>query len=271
MREDWGKGGGTLMSLALGAFVAYLITSRTTTPSPPAQVWPTWPYFFCGGMFLVGAMLYGSVNGKIPGLRRWAAMDVKVWPDPDQNRLRLIVTNNGRRAEFKADVISFTDQRGQMTGRAPWAVGRQAWPVPWEEGGSIAGKEILKHQGRTLDFAKVDHVAIEEDHHAGAPLGKPHWLFLSDPAPVLVTYMQPLDHLDKIRFLARIRITRVEPGGKADATVAVGLEGFDVICEVLDPWLIRTVKAARRAMLLWLMRIAARFLTWRHRRQHPPN
>jgi hypothetical protein len=47
------------MSLGAGAALAYLIASKAVGQSAARQTWPTWPYWLCLVMLLVGAALYG--------------------------------------------------------------------------------------------------------------------------------------------------------------------------------------------------------------------
>lgn len=57
MREQVGKLGGGLMTLGVGAALAYLITSRATGKPGPHLIWPVWPYYLCGAMFAVGLVV----------------------------------------------------------------------------------------------------------------------------------------------------------------------------------------------------------------------
>lgn len=66
MRDHLGKLGGGLMTLGAGGALAYLITSHAVGQPSAPLTWPVWPYYLCGAMFAVGAVVYGAVHGMLP-------------------------------------------------------------------------------------------------------------------------------------------------------------------------------------------------------------
>jgi hypothetical protein len=66
VRDHLGKLGGGLVSLGAAGALGYLITSHAVGQPSPHLTWPVWPYYLCGAMFAVGALLYGGVHGMLP-------------------------------------------------------------------------------------------------------------------------------------------------------------------------------------------------------------
>ncbi len=58
------------MSLGIGGALAYLITSHAVGQPSAPLTWPAWPYWLCGGMILVGALILAGVQGWIGWLYR---------------------------------------------------------------------------------------------------------------------------------------------------------------------------------------------------------
>lgn len=65
------------MILGAGAALAYLITSQARGQPSPHLTWPVWPYYLCGVMFAVGAVVYGGDHGMLPR-QRYGALKRRV-------------------------------------------------------------------------------------------------------------------------------------------------------------------------------------------------
>jgi hypothetical protein len=63
-REQPGKPGGALMLLSAGAALTYFIFTAAQGEPSAHLSYPLWPYYFCAGIFTIGALLYGRA-------RRW--------------------------------------------------------------------------------------------------------------------------------------------------------------------------------------------------------
>ena len=70
IRDYLGRLGGAFMSLGAGGALAYLITSHAVGQPSAPLTWPAWPYWLCGGMFVVGALMLAGVQGWIGWLYR---------------------------------------------------------------------------------------------------------------------------------------------------------------------------------------------------------
>lgn len=116
---------------------------------------------------------------------------MSIVPEADGNRLRLLVRNRVARGMFKAEVTSVLDPDGRP------APGRQSWPIPWLDDGSVSPADLSQAEGRTLDFAWF------EAGEGGWP-DLASWRFPSLPEPVTVMYRPVHDkkELAGQRFLA---------------------------------------------------------------------
>jgi hypothetical protein len=101
---------------------------------------------------------------------------------------------------FTVQVTSILDPDGRP------APGRQSWPVPWLEDGSVAPADLPQSAGRTLDFAWFDADEGHWPHRAS-------WRFPSLPEPAVVMYKPAPDkeELAAQRFVVTVRIIRTEP------------------------------------------------------------
>jgi hypothetical protein len=111
-------------------------------------------------------------------------------------------------------------------------MGPQHWPIPWLEDNSTDPKRILTGQTRMLDFARYDVSAVMAELGTGHG-GANHWWFSSVPSPIRATYYTLRDQqdLEKQRFLVTVRIMDASSGNYTDRQLALGVRGFELICE----------------------------------------
>jgi hypothetical protein len=67
VRDILGRIGGSVMAAAFASAVGWLITSEAPSHTSPP---PTWPYWLCGGMFVVGALMFAGARGWLGWLSR---------------------------------------------------------------------------------------------------------------------------------------------------------------------------------------------------------
>ena len=228
VRDILGRIGGGLMAVAFASALGWLIASEAPSHSFPP---PTWPYWLCGGMFVAGALIFAGARGWLSQL----VSTVKkppvgvsfVDPQIDGGRLSLVVVNTGRPAEFKAQVLSFTDEHGrQLTSKTPWT-------IPWSEPGAPATRQIAQRERGILDFARFDWPALNKAIQTTKWGNDYHWFFGSTGGPVEIAY-SPVESWAKIhdlRFTAKVRMIRVEPPAHDDTTFEIGYDGNEIVCE----------------------------------------
>jgi hypothetical protein len=152
-----------------------------------------------------------------------APVNVSVVHKVDGDRLRLVVTNEGPRGEFTAEVISVLDPD-----RTP--VEAQSWTVPWVGDGSAVPADLLHSGSRTLDFARFVPDEGQWPHRA-------FWEFFSLPGPgrIAVMYKPVADkrELAPARFVVTVRIMRSDPSpDHADRQFAIGVtSNAGLVCE----------------------------------------
>ena len=175
--DPLGRMGGGLMAAAFASAVGWLIASEGPSHAcPPA----TWPYWLCGGIFAVGALMFAGAQGWLNGLFRHlhygtshSAGVTFVNPRIDDERLSLVVVNTGVPAEFKAQVLDFTDERGRrLRSKTPWT-------VPWDEPGASPILRIVTRERGVLDFARFDWAALDEAIETTKWGNAYHWFFSS--------------------------------------------------------------------------------------------
>jgi len=159
VRDQLGKVGGALMSLAAAAALGYLITSRAVgEPSPPLK-WPVWPYYLCGAMFVVGGLLYATARGKLPGFRR-PALTVKIMGDSQFENWKHIALIAALHVQVKNTtdkpvLVSGYAYTSDSGGDAPWdsqVTGDQAMSVKRE----IYRRDEMQQYGQPLrHFARI--------------------------------------------------------------------------------------------------------------------
>jgi hypothetical protein len=124
VRDQLGRIGGALVTIAVTAALGYLIASRAVgKPSPPLK-WPVWPYWLCGAIFVAGGLLYATAHGKVPWLRR-PALAVRIMKDSrfeNWKHIALIVAlhvqvKNTTDMEILVSGYAFTSDTG---GDASW-------------------------------------------------------------------------------------------------------------------------------------------------------
>src|ERR1022692_1449277 len=142
-------------------------------------------------------------------------VDVRIVPEVDGDRLRLLVRNQGPRGMFTARVTGILDTDG---GPAPT---RQSWAIPWLDDDPIAPADLPCSDARTLDFARFD---------AGESRGwdkRASWWFVTRAEPVGVMYKpvrRDKKELADCRYVVTVRIIRTEPSeGYVDRQFSIGV------------------------------------------------
>jgi hypothetical protein len=227
----WGAVAGILGS---GAFATGIAAATSAMAFP---YWPSWSLglLTIGSTFMCFAMPSSRWSlrrraGQGPG---WPAMsrgsrqvDVSLAADREGPRLRLLLHNQGKPAEFSAQVIAFHDPMGR-------GIGRQIWTVPWQDDLSTEPKLILTGQTGILDFALYDFDAVRDEITAGGG-DSPHWMFSTAPSPVAVRYynLRSGHDLSEQRFRIVVRIMNARTGKYADRELIVGAHGNEITCRV---------------------------------------
>jgi hypothetical protein len=114
-------------------------------------------------------------------------------------------------------------------------LGPSSWPIPWLEDGSVEPKEIPFTGRRILDFAWYDVGAVQADVTSTHWGDNHHWYFSSIPEPIGVMYhpVRTMAEVEAQRFLVTVRIIRVDPADSTDRRLAIGVDGFGLVCEPL--------------------------------------
>jgi hypothetical protein len=104
-----------------------------------------------------------------------------------------------------------------------------------EAQGSVEPKEILQTGRRILDFARYDVRGVNADLASTKWGDNKHWWFSSLPEPIGFMYHPVATGaaLEDQRFVVTVRIIRAEPANSTDRQFAIGVHGFDLICEPL--------------------------------------
>jgi len=182
-------------------------------------------FFLVAVFIIVAPWLFRRSPPAVPGPPALppAPVDVSVVHKADGDRLRLVVTNEGPRGGFTAEVISVLDPDGRP-------VERQSWTVPWVGDDSAAPADLLHSGSRTLDFARFVPDEGQWPHRA-------FWEFFSLPGPgrIAVMYKPVADkrELAPARFVVTVRIIRSEPSpDHTDRQFAIGVtSNAGLVCE----------------------------------------
>jgi hypothetical protein len=163
------------------------------------------------------------------GRDRVHPINVILVPDRDGVHLRLAVVNRGTAGRFSAEVVRIFDDRGN----AP--LGPASWRIPWLEDGSVEPKEILQEGRRILDFARYDAGGVHADLTSTHWGTNKHWWFsaLPEAAGFMYRPVRTRAELEAQRFRVTVRIIRADPPDSTDRQFAIGVHGFDLICEPL--------------------------------------
>lgn len=224
-RAAWSAAWG-VVAVVLGSG---LIASWTVAATPGSK-FPVWPVFTLTALTAVA--LYASfahLAGRWPtnrGNMNDEPADVKLAPEQVGNQLRLMLVNNGRVAEFSAQVTEILDPLRQK--RTP-----QHWTIPWLEDNSVEPKRILTGGAQVLDFASYDAAAVNAQFSTGRD-GTDHWRFSAVPAPIGIKYynLRSRNDLEVQRFILTVRIMNARSGKYSDQQLTIGIEGHNLICEI---------------------------------------
>jgi hypothetical protein len=188
-----------------------------------------WRFPLAAGNGHAGSLTASSTALEPPAVTP-PTVNVILVPEQDHDRLRLAVVNQGDSGRFSAEVVCIRDDRGNAM------LGPSSWQIPWLDTNSVAPKEIL-HSGRgILDFVRYNFAGVDADLTSTKWVSDYHWSLASLPEPIGFTYriVRTRAELEAQRFRVTIRIIRAEPPGSADRQLAIGVKGFDLICESLD-------------------------------------
>ena len=203
-----------------------------TAAAAPGSKFPIWPVFTFTALTAVALYVsFACIAGRWPTNRRsmrGAPANVELVPEQVDNQLRLMLVNNGRVAEFSAQVTEMLDPLRQK--RTP-----QRWTIPWLESNSVEPKRILAGGTQVLDFASYDAAAVNAELSTG-PDGANHWQFSAIPTPLGIKYfnLRSRSDLELQRFILTVRIMNARSGRYIDQRLTVGIKGDNIICKI-DP------------------------------------
>ncbi len=182
-------------------------------------------------------------------------------PRIDDERLSLVVVNTGVPAEFKAQVLDFTDERGRrLRSKTPWT-------VPWDEPGASPILRIVTRERGVLDFARFDWAALDEAIQTTKWGNAYHWFFSSTGDPIKIAYspVESWGEIRDLRFTVKVRMFRVEPSAHDDTTFEIGYDGEEIVCQRPAGHENKHASAAG----LSSHRAATTGMPWRLLRRHP--
>jgi hypothetical protein len=225
-RAAWSAAWGVVAVVLGGGAIA-----SWTAAAAPGSKFPVWPVFTLTALTAIALYVsFAYLAGRWPtnrGSMNGDPANVQLVPEQVGNQLRLMLVNNGRIAEFSAQVIEVLDPLRQK--RTP-----QHWTIPWLEDNSVEPKRILAGGRRVLDFASYDDAAVNAEFNTGHD-GADHWRFAAVPTPLGIKYynLRSRSDLELQRFILTVRIMNARSGRYLDHQLTVGIDGSNLICGIV--------------------------------------